>query len=105
MSLPSAVTPRGVRWVILALPLALLLASAPAVLTSAVSSKMLVHTPRFKEHTENGVLLWSWGRCGTGTFWDSLRETIAASGMQMRSICDRKEGVSYSHLTPTHVDE
>mmetsp|Transcript_28717 Transcript_28717/g.80840 ORF Transcript_28717/g.80840 Transcript_28717/m.80840 type:complete len:314 (-) Transcript_28717:233-1174(-) len=85
----------------------LLLLAAPAAVVQAISTStnMLVHTPRFAHHTENGLLLWSWGRCGTGTFWDTLRETLRASGIEMRSICDRKEGVSYSHLTPNHVDE
>ena len=83
---------------------AALLAVAPTAVL-AVPAVRHSYMPSLRDHTRNGILLWSWGRCGTGTFWDTLRETLRVSGMDMSSICDKKEGISYSALRPDHLEE
>lgn len=49
-------------------------------------------------HNRKGVLLWSWGRSGTGTIWYSLRDTLAESGITMNATCGKKEGLPGSCL-------
>lgn len=55
-------------------------------------------------HRRLGVLLWSWGRSGTGTVWDSLRFTLAQSGMAFHALCGQKEGLPSSCLKGQHMD-
>lgn len=49
-------------------------------------------------HQRKGILLWSWGRSGTGTVWNSMHDTMEASGMTINATCGKKEGLSASCL-------
>ena len=56
------------------------------------------------QNNRSGIVLWSWGRCGTGTLYTTLMETTRKSEIDMQSVCGIKEGLPGSCLASKHID-
>jgi hypothetical protein len=60
--------------------------------------------PMHVKNKRSGIVIWSWGRTGTGTIYTTLIETARQSGMDIEGICGMKEGIPSSCLKSTHLD-
>mmetsp|Transcript_30784 Transcript_30784/g.79073 ORF Transcript_30784/g.79073 Transcript_30784/m.79073 type:complete len:304 (-) Transcript_30784:252-1163(-) len=60
--------------------------------------------PRRGVSKQGGVVIWSWGRCGTGTLYETMLATATASNMTMQGLCGIKEGLHGDCIKDSEID-